>query len=410
MRIYGAVRELRPSDVQCGLLFQAVGSVRFAQNWALGFVKGQLAVHARQSWSSISLHTAWREHRDEAAPWYGESSKETFQFGCERAARALANWNASRNGKRAGRKSGFPKFRRRGRNDSAAYTGAVLRSCGMRIHIPRIGDVALKEPMMLPDGARITTVTIRPRAGRWFVSFKIREDDWAGPVKKRIRSVAGVDAGVGSRFAVVSDGTVTANPRFFRESERQLRHAAKALRRKAKGSNRRKKALERVAVIQYRTACKRRDFTHKFTTGLVKSHDEVVIEDLELHGMKSGLRLGKSVSDVAWSEVRRQLEYKCLWYGTTLTVVSRWFPSSKMCSACGYVNDRLTLGDRTWICPYCGMKHDRDLNAAINLAASSVVSARGDGVRPGLAQAAVCEARSSDGGIDERLPSGYERY
>lgn len=396
MRIYGAVRELAPSDAQCCLLSQAVGSVRFAQNWALGFVKDQMIARARQSWSSISLHTAWRQHRAEVAPWYTESSKETFQYGCERAALALGNWNASRKGQRAGRKTGFPRFRRRGCNDSAAYTGAVLRPCGMLVHIPRIGNVALKEPMTLPEGARVTTITVRSRAGRWFVSFKIREDDWTDPAKKPIKSVIGIDAGVGDRFAATSDGTAVTNPRFFRSSEKNLACAGKSLRRKVKGSNRRKKALERLAVIQYRTACKRQDFTHKFTTDLVKSHDEIVIENLELHGMKSSLNLGKSVSDAAWSEVRRQLEYKCLWHGTTLTVVSRWFPSSKMCSSCGYVNQELKLADRVWICSGCGVKHDRDFNASYNLAASSVVSARGDGVRPELAQAAVCEARSSD--------------
>src|SRR6266702_4519365 len=124
MRSYGAVRELDPAPGQTASLMQPVGAVRFAQNWSLGFVKSQIDAHARQSWSPISLHTAWRQHRDEVAPWFRESSKETFQYGCERTANALANWNASRKGKRAGRRVGFPRFRKRGRNDSAAYTSA----------------------------------------------------------------------------------------------------------------------------------------------------------------------------------------------------------------------------------------------------------------------------------------------
>ena len=394
--MYAAVRELAPTSGQAADLLRAVGSVRFAQNWALGFVKFQMENHAKQSWSSISLHTAWRENRSDVAPWFGECSKENFQYGCERASIALGNWSDSRKGKRGGRKVGFPRFRKRGCNDSAAYTDAVLRPGGSLVHIPRIGEVALKEPFSLPDGARVPTITVRTRAGRWFVTFKVREDDWTEPAKKPIESVIGIDAGVGDRFAAMSDDTAIVNPRFFRNSEKKLKRAAKALRRKVKGSNRRKKALDRVAVIQYRTACKRADFIHKFTTDLVKSHDEIVIEDLELHGMKSALKLGKSVSDVAWSETRRQLEYKCLWYGTTLTVVSRWFASSKTCSACGYVNHDLKLSDREWICPACGVKHDRDSNAAYNLAASSVVSARGDCGRPRVVRgAAICEARTS---------------
>ncbi len=401
-RVYGAVRELDPTKDQASGLLRAVGSVRKAQNKILEFVKDQLENHAQQSWSSISLHTVWREHREDWAPWYSESSKENFQYGAERASMALANWSASRKGKRGGRKVGFPRFRRKGCNDSAAYTAAVLRPGGLLVHIPRIGEIVLKEPFCLPDGARITTVTVRTRAGRWFVSFKIREDGWTEPAKRPIESVRGIDAGIGDRFATFADGTFIDNPRFFRSDEKKLKRAAKALRRKKKGSRRRQKALDRVAVIQYRTACKRQDFIHKFTTGLVNSHDEIVIEDLELHGMKSSLALGKSVSDAAWGEVRRQFKYKCEWQGKTLTIVSKWFPSTKMCSACGYVNRDLDLSDRIWVCPQCGVKHDRDVNAAINLEASSVLSAREEAVRPDLGQAiGLVEARTS--GVTEGI-------
>lgn len=400
MRTYGVVRELVPIDAQQEQLRGAVGAVRFAQNWAVRFVKAKMDAKEQQSWSAISLHAAWRAHRNEVAPWYSECSKETFQFGCERAARALSNWDASKKGKRQGKPMGFPRFRKRGHNDSVGYSAARLRACGTLVHLPRIGEVQLVESYQLPEHARITGVFVRLRAGRWFVTFQVREESWVEPTKKLGHRAVGVDAGIGDRFATLSGGQVADNPRYYRRLERRLAFAQKALARKQKRSANRRKALLRVQRVHYRIDCRRKDFIHKFTTDLVKSHDEIVIEDLELHGMKSARKLGKSVSDAAWGEVRRQLAYKCSWYGTILTVADRWFPSSKRCHICGHVNAGLTLAERSWICVSCGVAHDRDANAAMNLfglAVSSTASACGDGVSQERALAAVRETGSAVG-------------
>jgi putative transposase len=220
-------------------------------------------------------------------------------------------------------------------------------------------------------------------------------------------SSIGVDFGVGDRFATMSDGTVIENPRFFRSAAKRLARAQKALTRKEKGSRNRNKARAKVARIHYRTACRRQDFVHKFTTGLSKTHARIVVEDLILVGMASrtGFKLGKSVYDVALSEARGQLKYKSSWYGTELIVADRWFPSSKTCSVCKAVNCDLKLSDRSWECS-CGVTHDRDLNAARNLeslAGSSPVAACGDNVSPEHILAVVCEA-----GIDGREAVGDE--
>lgn len=402
MRHYGIVREASPTPGQSEELLRAVGAVRFAQNWALDLVKSQLASGEPQSWSSYSLEAAWRRHRSEVAPWYSEVSKETFQYGCNRAAIALKNFSESEKGVRKGKKSRFPRFRKQGHNDSACFTSAKWKSSTV-VLIPRIGRIRLKEPFTPSPYAKITGIIIRPRAGRWFVTFRIREDDWVAPEKKPIWSAVGVDAGMGDKFAALSDGTIVENPRFFRTDQARLSRVSKSLRRKKLGTKNRKKALAKVARVQYRTACKRADFIHKFTTNLVKTHDEIVIEDLNLQGMKSSLRLGKSVSDVAWGEVRRQLEYKSEWYGTTLTIVDKWFPSSKTCHVCGNINAELTLSDRDWKCETCYTVHDRDINAAKNLlamsslAGSSPVSACGENVRPASLRADLTETGSSIG-------------
>lgn len=395
MRSFGVVRRIAPTDEQQAQLGRSLGACRFAQNALLAMVKRSLETGTQMSWTSISLHTTWRQIRDEQAPWYAQVSKECFQYGAERASLALANWNASKNGKRVGRKVGFPRFRKRGSNDSVKFTTAILRECGTRVHLPRIGEVALVEGFQLADGQRVTSVTVRCMAGRWFATFTVREDTWAEPVK-RAGSTIGVDFGVGGRFATLSDGQVIDNPRYFRASEKRLARAHNALSRKQKGSANRAKARLRVARAHYRTACQRKDFVHKFTTELSKTHARIVVEDLNLAGMsnKAGFKLGKSVHDAALSEARRQLEYKASWYGSELIVANRWFPSSKTCHVCNAINTGLKLSERSWEC-VCGVLHDRDLNAAMNLellAGSSPVSACGDDVRPGLALAIVCEA------------------
>lgn len=397
MRSFGVVRRIAPTDEQQAQLGRSLGACRFAQNALLAMVKQSLETGTQMSWTSISLHTTWRQIRDEQAPWYAQVSKECFQYGAERASLALANWNASKKGKRVGRKVGFPRFRKRGSNDSVKFTAAKLRDCGTLIHLPRVGEVHLAEGFQLADGQRVTSVTVRCVAGRWFATLLVREEIWTEPVK-RAGSTIGVDFGVGDRFATLSDGLIIDNPRFLRAGEKRLARAQQALTRKQKGSANRRKARLRVARVHYRISCRRQDFVHKFTTALSKTHARIVVEDLNLVGMsnKAGFKLGKSVHDAALSEARRQLEYKTSWDGSELIVADRWFPSSKTCHVCKAISTGLKLSDRSWEC-LCGATQDRDLNAAINLsllAGSSLVSACGEDLSPELALAVVCEAGS----------------
>ena len=393
MRVYGLKREMSPTTEQRIALGRHVGAVRFAQNEMLRYIKENLENGTQVSWTAISLHTAWRARRDEVAPWYAECSKEAYQDGCARLALALRNWADSRRGKRKGKKSGFPRFRKRGVNDSWTFTGGRVSDDGWAVRVPRIGLVRLAESVEVPAGGRVSAITIRERAGRWFATVRVREDLWTAPKKKDGGLVVGVDLGVGDRLAVLHDSdavtTEIDNPRFFRADEKKIARAARNVSRKKKGSANRRKARRRLAKVMYAVACRRQDYLHKFTTDLVKTHDRIVLEDLNVAGMsrRGGFRLGKSVADVAMAEIRRQVTYKCEWYGTDLVVVDRWYASSKECSACGTKNPALELGDREWCCLSCGTLHDRDVNAARNLmlAGSSPVSACGADVRHGIA-------------------------
>jgi putative transposase len=149
----------------------------------------------------------------------------------------------------------------------------------------------------------------------------------------------------------------------------QLNKAQKALSRKRKGSSNRNKARIKVAKIHEKISDIRRDGLQKLTTDLVRKNQTIVIEDLNVRGMMANHNLAGAVADSAWGEFARQLEYKCAWYGRTLIRISRWYPSSKTCSACGYVNHALTLDDREWTCRACGVTHDRDVNASKNILA-----------------------------------------
>jgi putative transposase len=162
------------------------------------------------------------------------------------------------------------------------------------------------------------------------------------------------------------------NPRHERTGRRKLAKAQRNLSRKQKDSANRAKARLKVARVHARIADRRRDYLHKLTTRLVRENQTVVIEDLSVRNMLRNHCLARVISDAAWSELRRMLEYKAAWYGRTIIPVDRWYPSSKICSTCGRINPTLPLDVREWTCPGCGASHDRDINAATNILAAGL--------------------------------------
>jgi putative transposase len=231
----------------------------------------------------------------------------------------------------------------------------------------------------LPEAARPSTVTVsRDAAGRWFVSLLCEDTLVKAPATT---NAVGLDAGI-TCLETLSTGEKIVNPRYERRDRARLATAQRALSRKVKGSANREKARRRVAKVHARIADRRRDFLHKLSTRLVRENQTVVIEDLAVRNLVKNHSLARAISDASWAQLRSMLEYKCAWYGRDLVVVDRWFPSSKLCGACGTVRETLPLNVRAWTCD-CGATHDRDVNAARNiLAAGLAVSACGDEVRP----------------------------
>lgn len=243
-------------------------------------------------------------------------------------------------------------------------------------------DIRWSRP--LPEGCEPTTVTVsRDSAGRWHVSLLVETTVRELPTSDR---AVGVDVGI-THLVTLSTGEKVANPRHERRERDRLALAQRRLARTSAGSANRAKARLRVARVHARIADRRRDALHKLTTRLVRENQTVVIEGLAVRNMVRNHRLARAISDAGWSQVRAMLAYKCDWYGRDLVVVDRSYPSSKVCSTCGALQDALPLSVRAWTCG-CGATHDRDVNAAKNnLAAGLAVAACGDGVRPRRARA-----------------------
>ena len=367
---------LDPTPAQERLLLSHAGASRFAFNAGLAHVKAGIDAGENPEWSLYGLRRWWNANKDALAVsddgviWWGENSKEAYSSGLESLANALSNWVKSRKGERKGRRVGFPRFKAKDRTvPRFAYTAGgfgLIEGDPKALRLPKIGRVHCMENVAEHvGGARVLRMTVSKRAGRWYASLTVERDTPVAVCAPKGGAV-GVDLGV-KTLATLSDGTVIENPRYLRKSERRLKMAQKALSRKAMGSKRRAKARAKVARLHARVAYQRGDAMHKATTWLASTYSDISVEDLNAAGMVKNHRLAKAVSDAAFGEFRRQLEYKTTRTGAALHVVDRWYPSSKTCSKCGRVKAKLSLNERVYRCDGCGLVMDRDLNAAINI-------------------------------------------
>jgi putative transposase len=273
----------------------------------------------------------------------------------------------------------YPRFKSRHARQVAHYTRSAFTMRAGALRLAKTGS-PLKFVWSWPEvdvmSLNPTMVVVsREPDGRWYVSFAAETQ--APEPLPAVGQAVGVDLGV-QDFAVTSDGQKIANPRHLERKAHKLARYQRRLARCRNESANRAKARAKVARAHRKVRDARRDFLHRASTGLVRGHDLIVIEDLNVGGMVRNRYLARVISDCGWGEFRRQLEYKCQRYGRQLVVIDCWYPSSKTCSACGYRLAELSLRARQWTCPSCGTRHDRDLNAAKNiLAAGQAVTACG---------------------------------
>jgi putative transposase len=321
---------------------------------------------------SSALLTGWKRSGDLA--YLNEVSSVPLQQALRHLQSAFARF---RDGQ-----ARYPRFKSRKKSRaSAEYTRSAFRYRDGQLHLAKMtAPLAVVWSRPLPDGAEPSTVTVsRDPAGRRFVSLLCQCPVEPLPAGT---SVVGVDAGITS-LVTLSTGEKIPNPQHERRDRARLALAQRRLARTQQGSANRDKARLKVARVHARITDRRRDFLHKLTTRLVRDNQAVVIEDLSVRNMIRNHHLARAISDAAWRQMRAMLEYKCEWYGRDLVVTGRWYPSSKTCSACGRTAPGLPLGVRAWECGSCGVRHDRDINAAVNIrAAGLAVLACGAGTRP----------------------------
>jgi len=349
------------------------GAARFAYNWGLARSIEVYRATGKLP-NAIALHKELNALKPSQFPWMYEVSKCAPQEALRDLDAAYKNFfrrvELKKQGKWRG-KLGFPTFKKKSKGIGSFRLTGSIRVFEKSVQLPRLGTVRLHEKKYIPTDAKILSATISEQAGRWFVSIQVEEEQ-EKPVMIATTAI-GVDLGI-KALATCSDGMIFANPRALKHAQKQLKRLERQKSRRKKGSKNRAKTCKRIAKAHARVANIRKDAAHKLTAHLTKCHALVAIEDLHVAGMLKNHKLAQAVSDSNFGEIRRQLEYKAEWRGVHLVTVNRFYPSSKTCSGCGWVNEALTLADRTFICQECGLVIDRDLNAAINVRMVAVSS------------------------------------
>ncbi len=392
-----------PNQAQKAALEIQFGHARFVSNAALAarkrafFETGVGLTYNDTAW----LLKMWKH----GLPWLKAADSQVLQQSLMDLDKAYKNFfEKVKNGtlpkggkpRKDGMPKGYPSFRSKYDEQSIRYPQR-FKVEGSRVYLPKVGWVlaVLHRPL---EGKMKNCTVSKTKTGKYFVSIQV-EVEKPEPIK--LTGVVGIDLGL-KHFAVLSTGEKIDHPQYLRQTERRLKRAQRVLSRRKKGSKGREKARQRVAILHERIANQRKDFLHQVSSRLTGQFGHIKIENLNVAGMLKNHKLAKSISDSGWGEFGRQLGYKSEWRGGFTEKINRFYPSSKLCSVCGLVNQDLKLQHRFWTC-VCGAQHDRDHNAAINIQRFSPTGgapesyAGGDRVSPELAlplQAVVVEAGS----------------
>ncbi|NEQ75362.1 MAG: transposase [Okeania sp. SIO2C9] len=377
--------KLKVNNYQKTMLAKHAGVARHAYNWGLATCIAEYESTKKRP-SAITLHKRLVAEVKSINPWYYEVSKCAPQQALRDLEKAFKNFLTIP-------KRGFPNFKKKGRKDSFYLEGSIKVLKGNYIKLPRIGIVKTYE--ILPS-VPIKNVTISKRADNWYISFKY---DYQPTTTAKKRDIIGVDVGVNT-LATCSDGTKFANIKAYRQAKKRLARYQHRVSKKEPGSKNRLKAIKRLAKAHKKADRPRDDESRKGTRtkqwlisepthfinsqhGRALNHSTIVIEDLNVSGMLKKRcdpatttvareraprdhKLASAIADCGFSEFKRQLIYKCEWYGSQLVIADRFYPSSQICSHCGH-QQKMPLHERTYNCANCGFETDRDFNAAVNL-------------------------------------------
>jgi putative transposase len=361
-----------PTAEQETLLRRTIGCCRLVYNRALherseAWTSGKKSIgYAAQS----AALTGWKKEPELA--FLNEVSSVPVQQTLRHLQTAYANFFAKR--------AKYPSFKRKHSGGSAEFTRSGFRFAAGKLTLAKMDaplDIRWSRP--LPEGAQPSSASVSlDAAQRWHVSLLC--EDKAVKLLPKLKTAVGIDLGINA-LATLSTGKKIPNLKHDAREMKRKRRLSRMLARKQKGSKNRNKARIKLARLHAKVANRRRDQMHQLSTRIVRENQVIVVEDLNVAGMVRNHCLARVISDAAWRMLLTFLAYKCAWYGRELIKVDRFYPSSKTCSACGHVVERLPLDVRNWTCPSCQAQHDRDENAARNiLAAGLAVSVSGPGV------------------------------
>ena len=344
--------KLDPTARQRNYFRRAGGTARFVFNWALAEWRASYELGEKPNGNRLKkrFNAIYRE----AFPWVSEVHRDCHSQPFADLQAAFANFFEKR--------SEYPRFKSKSRDRYSFYVANdKFQLAGRTVKLPIIGRVRMREELRFKG--KVLSARVVEECGDWFICLAV---DVGELRRERVGSgIVGVDLGI-NHLATMSTGEQVENPRPLKQAQERLARAQRKLSRRQKGSNNRLKQRRIVAKIHRRVRNVRHDGLHKLTARLCKNHATVVIEDLAPRNMVKNHCLASSISDASFGLFRQQLIYKASLFGTLIVVADRYFASSKTCSRCGAVKDKLPLVQRTYSCG-CGLRIDRDLNAAINL-------------------------------------------
>jgi len=355
-----------PNKVQKRLIDNNIGACRYIYNYMLNLkIKRYNELKENLSYNEMSSMITELKHEPENG-WIRICDSVSLEYSIYNLNSAFQNFF---DGLKKNKRCGFPKFKSKKRSKLSYKTNGTIKVFKNKIKIPKIDSIKCKHSFDLSQIQKIVyAVVIKSKSDEYYINVSCEVEV---KTKQKTEQEVGIDLGI-KTLATLSDGTCFENPKLYQKYKNKIEKASKKISRKKYGSKNYYKQQAKNSKIYEKINRSRIDNIHKITTFLINNYDKIIIEDLDVVGMMKNKLLYKSLLDASFREIRNQLEYKSDWYGKELIIIGRFEPTSKKCSNCGNIKEKLDLNERVYFCEECNLKINRDLNASLNILAAGM--------------------------------------